>query len=183
MALVQKSFNKVSTLVLISFGAILVLSGTLSKNSIAEVNSLSPKQVVQTFCELDSEGQRTNSLGWVKIKSLVTWPDEPGWDNVILISNYKIIKIETFNNKSNVTVKYSILGSTDSITFEKSSRVELIKFELVKTNKEWKIDRPTIVPHVSKEFVIKHFRELQLREKKRKEQLESLIQEIIKSGK
>jgi hypothetical protein len=146
-------------------------------------SDLSPKEVVKQFCQFDAEGCRLSSEGLWRTEPLVAWPGEPGWDNVSIISDYRVIKVETVGEKAMVTVKYFILGSTDSIEFVKSNREKEILFELGMIDGNWKITKPQIPPHVNKETIIKHLREIQAREKVRRNQLESVIQAIIKAEK
>ena len=159
---------------------IVMLSGILDKSVVGEGN-LTSKKVVQQFCQFDAEGYRLSSEGWVKTEPLVAWPDEPGWDIVMVISDYKVIKVETVGKKAMVTVKYFILGSTDSIEFVKSNREKEIIFELGIIDGNWKITKPQIRPHVNKETIIKHLRKIQSSEKVRRDQLESVIQAIIEA--
>ena len=168
-------------LILLSLIGMISLSSNLNNKTQADGKSLSPEAVVETFCQLDAGGQRIKSGGWVKIRPLVAWPDEPGWDNAIIISHYSIAKANTVDNKSIVTVKYFVLGSTDTIEYVKSSKVETIKFELSLKNNRWKIIRPQIPPHVNKKAIIEHLLEIQSAEKERKDQLEMLIEQIKRS--
>jgi hypothetical protein len=163
--------------------AILLLFGSLDK-SVAEDGNLKPKEVVQHYCQLQAEGYGISSGGWEKIGPLVAWSDEPGWDTAIVISDYKIGKIEIVGKKAMVTVTYFVLG-IDSVEFVKSKRKETIKFELGMIDGSWKITGPQIIPHVKKEFMIKHLRKLQSRArvKERRDQLEAEIQAIIKADK
>ena len=170
-------------LMLLTLTGMISVALVLSDKPPADSKDLSPEAVVETFCQLDAGGQRIKPDGWRKVKSLVAWPDEPGWDSATIISNYSIVKTDTADNQSIVTVKYFVLGSTDTIEYVKSSRVEIVKFELSLENKDWRIVRPQIPPHVNKKAIIEHLQGIQLSEKKRKDQLETLIGEIMRSQK
>jgi hypothetical protein len=161
-----------------------VLKAAIPANVVGNITPvLSPQDVVKQYCHLQAEGYGLSSEGWVKIEPLVAWSDEPGWDTVIVISNYKVGSLEKIGKKALVSVKYFVLGSTDSMRFVKSKRQETIKFELGMIDGKWKITRPLIMPHVNKETVIRHLREIQASETVRREQLESVIQAIIKADK
>jgi hypothetical protein len=165
------------------FVVIMILSVALAKPR-AGSSSLLPKEVVQKYCQFQAEGHGITSGGWGKIGPLVAWSDEPGWDTAFVISDYKIGKVEIVGTKAMVTVTYFVLG-VDSVEFIKSKRKEIIKFELGMIDGRWKITGPQIIPHVKKEFMIKHSRKLQLRarHKERRDQLEAEIQAIIKADK
>jgi hypothetical protein len=148
-------------------------------------SALLPKEVVQQFCQLDAEGYRLSSDGVWRTEPLVAWSGEPGWDNVIVISDYRVIKVEAVGKKAMVTVKYFILGSTDSIEFVKLNREEEIIFELGMINGNRKITKPQLPPHVSKATIVRHLRKIQSRApiKARRDQLETEIQAIIEADK
>ena len=48
----------------------------------------SPEEVVKVFCDLDANGKRLSSTTWSEMLPYIMWPDEPGWDTVILVTSY-----------------------------------------------------------------------------------------------
>jgi len=149
----------------------------------AEVQSisrpLSPQDVVRTFCKLDADGSRLSSGARRNIDPLLDWGEEGGYDEFIVIRDFKVNKAIIHNSTATVTVEYHVLGSTDSFQFSKASdHRSLINFSLLKQNSSWKIRQPLIAPHVYWNQAITHLESLQEDEPVRRKQLEIIIEMI-----
>jgi hypothetical protein len=146
----------------------------------------SPKDVVEKFCKLDAAGSRLSSdtRKTTNIESLLAWGEEGGYDEMIVIKNFKVNKAVITDSVATVTVEYNVLGSTDIFKFSKeTNRHSKIEFKLLKQNAHWKIKEPVIAPHVHWKTAINHMRLLQKDEPVRKEQLESVIKKITAAAK
>jgi hypothetical protein len=85
-----------------------------------------------------------------KISALATWQIEPGWDSVIVVRDFIIVRAHTGQRTSSIAVRYTALGqlSGTSVTPARQHE-ELVTFDLIMSGNEWKIERPLIPPHVS----------------------------------
>lgn len=100
-----------------------------------------PEDVVRRYCNLDEQGARLSSERWKETAALVTWPDEPGWDEVTVITGFRIASVKTTGDQSTVTVAYDVVGVNG-----KTMR-ETVPFKLTRINKRWQITEPQIQPH------------------------------------
>lgn len=95
--------------------------------------------VVEKFCTADAQGARLSSKTSDQTRSLTTWEDEPGWDEVTIISGFKISKETYSKGKAQVTVIYDVVGKRVG---------KKVTFTLVPVDRQWKIESPQIEPHV-----------------------------------
>lgn len=108
-----------------------------------------PSQVVERFCQFDSEGFRLSTEGYSKFKGLVSYPEEPGWDTAIAIGKYKILNEKIEKNFAEVEVFYEIMGSWPG-EIENIQKYKKGKFRLKKNN-NWKISEYLAYPRVGAE--------------------------------
>jgi len=121
----------------------------MSKPNIYSNTLKTPKEVVALFCDMDFTGKRLSSLTWREILPYITWPDEPGWDTVLVVSKYKLSDVKRTNNTANITVEYNVVGKygTELLQMEE---IEKVPFKVIKTESGWKIESPdSMLPHVS----------------------------------
>lgn len=145
-----------------------------------------PEGVVEKFCQLDAEGWRLSSKTYESMLPLVTWPEEITAGETMrvihLISGFKLGNPTIQDSIAKVTVEYQYLGSTDTLEFSEAKRKRrTIIFELIRQNDKWKIQKPLTAPHVSWGAGIVYLRSLQKNKSYRKEQLEVIIQKIMKA--
>lgn len=78
---------------------------------------LSPREVVQQYCNLDIAAARLSSQNPYNdaIFALVAWPDEPGWDSATIVSACKIQRVQTAQRRSKVTAQYTVLGKLSGL--------------------------------------------------------------------
>lgn len=140
-----------------------------------------PEEVVRKFCQLDAEGKRLSGDTMSDILGLVTWI-ETGAEVIFVISGFEVGKAIIADSMAKVPVEYHRLGSTDGIEFSEIPRKKITSYiyKLVKQNNMWKIQEPVSAPHVYWETAIAHLKGIQHREPARKEQLELIIQKIMK---
>jgi len=141
-----------------------------------------PEGVVQRFCQLDAEGKRLRSDTMTDILDLVTW-EETGAEVMFVNDSFKVGKATIIGNKASVPVDYRTVGSTDTLEFSGQSPnwVNPYIYKLVRSGGVWKIDAPISAPHVHWKTAIAHLRELQKMEPVRSDQLELIIQKIMKA--
>lgn len=118
--------------------------------------SISPESVVSKYCQLDFEGARLSSSTWVKSSHLITWEEEPGWDLVVPIKNFKIIATSQKNSRAAVRVQYELEKEAHGIKPDNLIYIQnIVDFRLIKNGDTWKINGPKIYPHVSVEVLKK----------------------------
>lgn len=121
----------------------------MSKPKIYSNTLKTPEEIVALFCDMDFTGKRLSSLTWSEILPYITWPDEPGWDTVLVVSKYKLSDMKQTNNTANITVEYNVVGKygTELLQME---QIEKVPFKVIKTENGWKIESPdSMLPHVS----------------------------------
>jgi hypothetical protein len=111
-----------------------------------------PKEVVAAFCKLDFEGNRLSSEKYKNIKSLVSYPDEPGWDTVIGIHGYEIKKEKIENASAEITVEYEIDRQWPNNPSNKE-KYKTETFHLKQENSKWKITKYIMFPRVSSKIL------------------------------
>lgn len=137
---------------------------TIYKKAVHEDNEsllvvLKSKEIVDLFCSLDMMGYGLGFDFGIYMGFLVNWEDEPGWDECVFISNYKIQDIKEDINHAQIQVAYTVLGNVTSdekgMIFKKHNKPlnEIIVYNLIKTKTGWKIDKPIIKPHVNFQIV------------------------------
>ena len=121
----------------------------------AETSS-TPEEVVLKYCQLDFEGARLSSSTWSKVSSLISWEEEPGWDAVVPIKNFKVISISLEENQASVKVQYELVKEVHGVNPDQLTYTQnIVDFQLIKLEGSWKIDSPKIYPHVSAEVLQK----------------------------
>jgi hypothetical protein len=123
----------------------------------------SPAAVVRQYCELDMKGARLSSQNpyMDRISALGTWSIEPGWDSVIVVRNFVIVRVHSDHGTSSVEVRYTVLGQMTGASVTASRQHdELITFVMGKSENAWKIERPLIPPHVSVQAAAANLRDL-----------------------
>jgi len=162
------------------FLIITIILNLLTLLGIAWANAMSPEEVVQKFCHLDAEGKRLSGDTWIEIAKFTTLVEDSG-EMMVIIEGFKVDNATISDNTATVSVDYQLIGSTDTIEFTKPSKkwANPYIYRLVKQDSVWKIDAPISAPHVYWEIVVSHLKELQKREPVRREQLESIINQII----
>jgi hypothetical protein len=104
-----------------------------------------PSEVVRKFCQLDYQGARLSSDGFIKIQPLIAYPEEPAWDLAIGIKGYKITNENIDGKKAEVVVEYEI----DQIVPSDLGILDTEVVELIQSNGVWKIERYVDYPRVS----------------------------------
>ena len=114
---------------------------------------LIPKEVMEAFCKADYNGAGLSTKGWPIIKKYTTWVDAPGWDSVVVISEYKLTSVKENLRTASVIVDYKVIGNLDSgekiSNLERNIHMQKINYNMVKLNGQWKIDNPQEPPHIS----------------------------------
>ncbi len=126
------------------------LTGAKNSKQISYSNTLNtPEEVVALFCDMDYSGKRLSGSTWKEILPYITWPDEPGWDTVLVVSKYKLADVKRSDNTADITVEYHVVGKygTELLQVDK---IEKVPFKVIKTENGWKINSPdSMLPHVS----------------------------------
>jgi hypothetical protein len=121
-------------------------------------NTLSTAEdTVMAYCDLDARGNRLTSETWSRVLPFIAWTEEAGWDRTIVISGYKIAKIQTQSDTaSTIMVEYQVLGIVSG-DYAQIRKTENIPFTVKKTKDGWKITSPDFMPpHVLLKSMVKH---------------------------
>jgi hypothetical protein len=121
-------------------------------------NSLkTPEEVVEVFCDMDAAGKRLSSSTWSEILPYINWREEAMESVAVVVSGFKLSRIEKTNNVANIVVEYNVIGKYWPEKIEPKRSIEKISFKVIKTDTGWKINSPdTMVPHVLSSFLIAH---------------------------
>ncbi len=122
---------------------------------------LSPREVVQRFCELDFDGARLSSDTYGRIKTLVTWRKQTDMDPVYVISTFTVGDPVMVGDVVEVPVHYDIVRrmsvpwkpAADDVTDPSS-----VTFRLVRKGEGWVIDSPMLTPRSSAEALARVIR-------------------------
>ncbi len=127
-----------------------------------------PVGTVREYVRQDYDGARLSPESWSRIKELVTWKDNPDWQNVKIISRYEVLSVKEGLRSATVNVRYDVLGKFESgIGFMAEPASEEAEFRLREIDNTWKIDDldPQTGPHVSKARVVQWLQGLLPKEK------------------
>ena len=87
---------------------------------------------------------RLEDADWKEYSKLITWPDEPSWDCKWLVNRYSVGAPTEAKGKVLIPVAYNRLGLyCDNFYFEPGQKTTTIRYELVRREREWRIDGPT----------------------------------------
>ena len=154
--------DKRSFLVLLVFGA--VWFSTLVPSSFAQGESHDTVvSVVRTFCQHDYDGGRLSSDGFSKIRDIIAYEAEPGWDSAVVVSGFTIKHQEQKKGSYLVSVKYRVVGFLDGWTWTpiqkmKSDSIteEAVKdFQIILDQGRLKIGGPVFRPHISMDTALR----------------------------
>lgn len=129
---------------------VLVIGVSVHAKQTSLAQAKTPEEIVYKFCTLDSEGARLSSDKYSLVKNLTTWEDEAGWDEYIIIKNFKILSSVINEHQAEVKVTYHVLGTKTSEAFKKETKTEKVTYLLKKINDQWKIESPQLPPHALK---------------------------------
>ena len=88
-------------------------------------------------------------------QGLVHWSDEPGWNTVVIIKNYRLAEIKKNEDAAEIAVMYHIQAGYSAGHILVQEKIEKIKFQLTKTNAGWKIESPAVYPHMYSQALVK----------------------------
>jgi hypothetical protein len=131
-----------------------------------------PRSAVDIYCRMDLAGARLGSDGFVWVRDLVLWPDEPGWDAAAVVEDFELTDASIAADSAEVSVKYTVAGRTEGdgswcaagaageSSDARVDREEVVRFRLRRSDNAWKIYEPIIPPHVSVERMTQHVERL-----------------------
>jgi len=144
-------------------------------------NSNTPESVVNKYYQADLRGARLSAEGYQKIKPLILWEHEPGWDLVFVTKEARTEKTgQLRNGEMYVTVFYEVAGILNGDELLEVEFTQVVTFTIIKKNTQWKIKQPVIFPHVSQLALSKHLEEVikEVQDKKRETKLNLLIKRL-----
>jgi hypothetical protein len=144
--------------------------------------SLNPIEIVNQFCEMDSNALRLDGRISGPMWKLTAGDGEPPAEPIYIISQFTTSEISHSENEVSIQVKYKIIGilsGEEPTKFQKISKEEKFTIYLIKSNSEWKIDisRLHISPHVYSNPLLHYFEGL-LADTPKKDQYSSLRKDL-----
>ena len=120
---------------------------------------------VSQYCRLDYTGARINAADWSKLQPLVSWPKNPEYPLIDVVSRYEVDpSVSSQKNRLYVTVQYHLLGRFnmgEGYTRDVSS-VEQVQVVAEENNGELKIvDAYPNYPHPSRAAMLKWLQDKQ----------------------
>jgi hypothetical protein len=110
------------------------LIGVLSFRLCAADQPLSAVGSVEQYGKLDYKGARLQTRTYERISKFTDWEEEPGWDSVVVVKDYKIKSSHAAGNDASVSVEYTEYGKLNGSEFLANRRTETITFRLRKLN-------------------------------------------------
>jgi len=110
-----------------------------------------PLETIRNFCRVDGLGARLAPRDWrEKVAPLVTWPLEPAWDRVHLISGYEIGTPKVDGRDVIVSVKYTVVADVSAGHVTKEPRIETHTYRLAGNadGSMWLVAGAPAVPYV-----------------------------------
>jgi hypothetical protein len=142
--------KSVFTFVGIVFSGLLLLP--FFNSSAAAETAAKPQAVMDRYLSLDADAARLSESNWPAIQPIVTWPKPLPWDKIVVIETYKVEKFTTGSTRAQAKVTYRVIGEL-STTFVAGKKTETVVYFLNKVGHDWKVDGPTLKPHVSFEVM------------------------------
>ncbi len=126
--------------------------GKVPRNTMA-----TPEETVKAFCDLDAQATRLSSETWPRVRPYISWDDEAGWDQTVVISGFSVARTEMRSAAAaSVIVEYQVAGVLSG-DYLRSRRTERITFTVRKSAEGWKITSPDFMPpHVLMQPLVRH---------------------------
>jgi hypothetical protein len=113
-------------------------------------------QLVREYVTRDGRGERLGANPW--FRSVVDWPDEPGYDEFTVITGFDIRPLAIGADTARVRVTYNRAGRIEtgetSARFVSEPGLEEQTFVLARTDGRWRIVEPQINQHVFAKSVL-----------------------------
>jgi hypothetical protein len=130
-------------------GVLLGLCTTLIAALPAAAVESGPQGVVRQFCQADALGHRVTVRGWPEFMPIVSWPFEPAWDSVVLITGYTVGSPRPAENGAlEVDVRYDVVGQVSALGLDTGVHVETVTFRVHAPEEGWRIIGPPPPPHL-----------------------------------
>jgi hypothetical protein len=148
------------------------------------LREMPPQTVVEKYCLLDAQGANFSESNPrdKAIFGLLINEDEAGYDESVIVKNYRISKLKTDGKKAEVDVIYTVLGTMSSeLKPKKNPHMETVTFHLTFIENSWKIDGLRMLPHISRSWMIDYLHQNLRKDKQAKmgdPQLRATITEI-----
>jgi len=116
----------------------------------AAAHAEDPMAVMRAFCRADGEGARLRASSWPQIGALVTWPLEPAWDHLFLISGYELATPRGNGDAVELDVAFTVTGEIRPGRILTMRRVDSVTFNMVRDPEDdhWRILGPPHPPYV-----------------------------------
>lgn len=112
--------------------------------------------LVQEYVARDGRGERLGVSQW--FRDAVDWPDEPGYDEITVISGYEVGTANVVSDTARIPVRFRRIGriETDenSARFVSDTGQEAQQFVVERRETRWIIVEPQINQHVLAERVL-----------------------------
>ena len=147
---------------------------------LASSSQSSAEKVLSAYLTGDCNGVRLSSKSASDSRKLVTWQEEPGWDQLLLIFSYEIKPGSATADSATFNVTYTVLAKEDGEALQlfQAPTKETQVFVLVRVKGSWRISSPTIPPHVCKTALVMHIKGLLALENQDSPRKKSLLTEL-----
>ncbi|MCC6795222.1 MAG: hypothetical protein IT366_08895 [Candidatus Hydrogenedentes bacterium] len=107
-------------------------------------------KVLQRYLALDRNGARADGTRDAAMAALTTWNDEQDWEDFFVYSQHVISRPQLESDKVKIRVRYDVDGVMRGTEYNPldTETSESTEFILISTADGWKIESPTIPPHV-----------------------------------
>ena len=110
-----------------------------------------PVSLVRQYVKRDAGGERMEPNAW--FQSVVTWPDEPGYDSHTVIRAFTVVPPKNIaGSPAKIAVRYDVMGWIVSSGFIPQEKIEVFEFEVAQTDEGWRIQAPQIDQHILPEI-------------------------------
>ena len=116
--------------------------------------------LVRAYVARDAGGARLSYDAWSS--SVVTWPEEPGWDIVTVARSTAVRPLPAVGDTARVEVVYADAGIVEPLDgmryqFSAQDSTERQVFKLVRQAGAWKIADPQVEPHISPATAVQRY--------------------------
>jgi hypothetical protein len=134
----------------------------------------SPRQVLDTFCEMDAQGKELTAEGWREVRSIFTQPRATPDDRIIVIRDFVVSRPAPFKDGVTFYIEYVYVGQLDKKgprftrlpdPYPRGPVKVRIEYILKQTDgggklPKWRIDGSPREPHISIDTAIRYVTEI-----------------------
>lgn len=128
-----------------------LLSGFLLSHNVWAWQS--PRQAIEEFLEFELAGGRTVSWQFDKYLAVGSDYDEPGWDELELIQDARVLSLVCAKQRCTVEVEFTFAPTErlklTQITQHPKGGNQVVKYKIIKTKGQWLLKAANGAPRIS----------------------------------